>query len=111
MIDSPHLFANSRRRRHRVRGAANHKGHGARGILRYGQERLATFSQLKARSAHVANDSYYGQPGTVGVRVAVLEPLSERVFSRPETARHAIVDDHHPRRILSFGAVKFPAAQ
>src|SRR5215471_10686055 len=105
MIDSPHLFANRRRQRHRVRGAANHKSHGTCGVLRYGQERLATFGQLKASPAHVANDSGYGQPWTVGVRVAVLEPLSERVFSRPETARHAIVDDHHPRRILSFGAV------
>src|SRR5215468_9657534 len=111
MVDSPHLFANRRRQRHRVCGAANHKGHGARGVLRYGQECLATFSQLKARPAHIANDSEYGQPWTARVRVAVLEPLSDRIFSRPETSSHAVVDDHDPRRILSLGAVKFPAIQ
>src|SRR5262252_5869044 len=95
MIDCPHLVAYSRSQRHRVGSAPNHKSHGACGVLRDGQESLASLSELKTRPAHVANKSDYGQPGTVGVRVAVFEPLSDGIFTGPESAGHRIVDDHY----------------
>src|SRR5262249_61486387 len=63
-------------------------------------EHLRDALAFQALAAHITNDAHNGQPRRGGLRGATLESLSQRLFVRPEPARHRFVDDGDRRGVL-----------